>query len=553
MIYSNVKVTVTGKQSKISETIILYRGDREVEVIFEIVQSAFKFDKGENLILSTEASYGQLIIDKPDEEFIFSEMAECEDGKVKFTITGDMIDELEELGLYSIQIRLFDVSKKSRITIPPIENAIEVLEPMAQEDASASSEVGEATVGYALLRDGEPEETFDENGNYNLTTWATGDKITQSKMNKIEDAIFTVNNKVENVEIPEVNLSSYATIQYVDDEISTIELTPGPKGDKGDTGEQGIQGPKGDKGDKGDTGEQGIQGPKGDKGAAGLTTSVKVGSTTYTQSSGVISLPDYVTDSELNSKGYLTQHQDISGKLDKNLGTQNVGKMLVVGSDGNITVMDIQSGGGISGDITGTIDGNNNILLSGNLADGTYTLKYEYEDGTYGDVGQIIISTIEPSEPDPVVTGNLFDLKTTQINMRYSSSGSVKAENGVWLTDLIPIDITQNTVIYIKNAVMSRNVGIAPSPVVSFFNEAGTLLGQLQCNSANANYTQYTEILVDGYTRIKLDTPYVTENTWWSNDIKFIRIAGVENEDGSAIASTDDIADVIIKYEPIGE
>ena len=280
MIYSNVKVTVTGKQSKISETIILYRGDREVEVIFEIVQSAFKFDKGENLILSTEASYGQLIIDKPDEEFIFSEMAECEDGKVKFTITGDMIDELEELGLYSIQIRLFDVSKKSRITIPPIENAIEVLEPMAQEDASASSEVGEATVGYALLRDGEPEETFDENGNYNLTTWTTGDKITQSKMNKIEDAIYTVNNKVENVELPEVNLTSYATKQYVDDEISTIELTPGPKGDKGDkgdTGEQGIQGPKGDKGDtgiqgpKGDTGEQGPKGEKGEKGDKGDT------------------------------------------------------------------------------------------------------------------------------------------------------------------------------------------------------------------------------------------------------------------------------------------
>lgn len=237
---------------------------------------------------------------------------------------------------------------------------------------------------------------------------------------------------------------------YVDEQINTIELTPGPKGDKGDpgiqgvqglkgdkgeqgeqgpkgdTGEQGPEGPKGDKGDqgdqgpKGDTGEQGEQGLKGDKGDQGeqgpegpqgpkgdqgeqgpigptgpkgddgLTTSVVVNGTTYTHSNGIITLPnypsinglatetyvnnavsgivdsapetlntlnelaqalgddpnfattianqigqkadasvlnnyalkteiptDYITESELNAKGYLTEHQDISGKADK--------------------------------------------------------------------------------------------------------------------------------------------------------------------------------------------------------------------------------------------
>ena len=92
-----------------------------------------------------------------------------------------------------------------------------------------------------------------------------------------------------------VDLSDYATITYVNQEINTIELTPGPegpqgpkgdKGDKGDKGEQGIQGPAGKdgtmsfeelteeqkaslKGDKGDKGDQGIQGPKGDQGIQG--------------------------------------------------------------------------------------------------------------------------------------------------------------------------------------------------------------------------------------------------------------------------------------------
>ena len=205
---------------------------------------------------------------------------------------------------------------------------------------------------------------------------------------------------------------------YVDEQIKTIELTPGPKGDKGDPGVQGVQGPKGDKGDKGDQGEQGpkgdqgerglqgnkgdkgdqgeqgpegpvgsqgpigptgpkgdqgiqgIQGPKGDtgeqgpvgptgpegpKGNDGLTTSVVVNGTTYTHSNGTITLPNYPSISGLatetyvdnaiaqasiggevdttsfalktdiptktsqltNDSGFLTAHQDISGKADK--------------------------------------------------------------------------------------------------------------------------------------------------------------------------------------------------------------------------------------------
>jgi len=49
--------------------------------------------------------------------------------------------------------------------------------------------------------------------------------------------------------------------------------------------------------------------------------------------------------------------------------------------------------------VTGVVDGANNILLSGNLADGTYTLRYVYEDGTYSDpvileVGTIVTYTI---------------------------------------------------------------------------------------------------------------------------------------------------------------
>ena len=40
-----------------------------------------------------------------------------------------------------------------------------------------------------------------------------------------------------------------------------------------------------------------------------------------------------------NDAGYLTQHQDISGKLDKAQGVAHAGEFVVVGSDGNITTV----------------------------------------------------------------------------------------------------------------------------------------------------------------------------------------------------------------------
>lgn len=55
---------------------------------------------------------------------------------------------------------------------------------------------------------------------------------------------------------------------------------------------------------------------------AGTVTSVKVGNTSYSPTSGVIALPGYPsvptkTSQLTNDSGYLTQHQDISGKADK--------------------------------------------------------------------------------------------------------------------------------------------------------------------------------------------------------------------------------------------
>lgn len=134
MIYTNVVITVKGDTSGISNPILLFRGDRNLEISFQIEQQNFKFAKSDNMILSTNASFGQLVIEKPDGSKVLSDITECDDGKIIFMITKDMIDELDEVGYYDIQIRLYDDIKMARITIPPVSNAIEVKEPMMAED-----------------------------------------------------------------------------------------------------------------------------------------------------------------------------------------------------------------------------------------------------------------------------------------------------------------------------------------------------------------------------------------------------------------------------------
>lgn len=135
MIYTERKITVRGGVSSIDYPVILFRGDREVDIIFEIIDVQFKFKKNSgNMIDNTQASYAQLAIQNPDGSDLFTDISACENGKVTLRITKEMIDEVEEVGLYNFHIRLFNEDKTSRITIPAVMRGIEIREPIAIED-----------------------------------------------------------------------------------------------------------------------------------------------------------------------------------------------------------------------------------------------------------------------------------------------------------------------------------------------------------------------------------------------------------------------------------
>ena len=132
MIFTDKTITIRDNKSTIDSNVILYRGDKDVEIRFTIVESPFKYRSSVNLIETTDASWGQLVIlNSTTSNVIISDIAPTNEGRVVLKITGEMMDEVSEVGDYTFQIRLYDEEKTSRITTPEIVGGITVKEPLA--------------------------------------------------------------------------------------------------------------------------------------------------------------------------------------------------------------------------------------------------------------------------------------------------------------------------------------------------------------------------------------------------------------------------------------
>ena len=186
-------ITVKNDKATLDNPLYLYVGDGDITYLFtikEMKKSAFfgKIDASNSL--TDDKSYGEVRIYKPTDELVFSTRAEIIDDKLQVLFSYENVDQLTEAGVHQLQIHLYDdeSDERNRFTIPPIE--LNVLFPVG----TSTSAVDYAVAGYAEARQEDPIDTFNEDGSYNKTEWTTGDKITSGKLNKIEDAIYEINN-----------------------------------------------------------------------------------------------------------------------------------------------------------------------------------------------------------------------------------------------------------------------------------------------------------------------------------------------------------------------
>jgi hypothetical protein len=236
LIYIDRTIIINKNEATIEEPIVLYRGDKNIEIQFTIENNPFKYKAG------TAVTYGQLVIIRPNAAAIIPEPAKLSNGKVLFTIEDGMIDEDIELGNYDFQIRMINADQTSRGTLPPVAGGIIIKEPICQEatvnttyanNKDAIVMPGNDMATYSMRR---ADDIFDDNGDYNRTNWYGGDIITDTKLNKIEEALYMINNDiptdyatemyVEDIDRRTRNyiIDNYATMDYVDHAIETIDV-----------------------------------------------------------------------------------------------------------------------------------------------------------------------------------------------------------------------------------------------------------------------------------------------------------------------------------------
>ncbi len=308
MIYRNCTINVKNDVSELNEDIVLYRGDREVEIYFTIVTNPYLYRAKmvENIIEKTNASYGQMIIKVPnDKPPIIGDITETNEGKVVLKITGEMIDEIEENGDYDFQIRLYDDTKVSRVTIPPVLKKLHIKEPIAIEDNNASNLVGIAKVGYARVGAGGVQRpTLNEDQTYNKKSWIDDEPITKDDLNVLEDIADKNTTNIKKLTTANNNAHIHDNKDSLD-KITDEKITSWESKAEGSHNHDTVYAKKSDI-PVVDVTKQYVDDELSKKSPLHehpyLPNTTKVPTKT----------------SELtNDSGYLTEHQDISGKVDK--------------------------------------------------------------------------------------------------------------------------------------------------------------------------------------------------------------------------------------------
>lgn len=159
----------------------------------------------------------------------------------------------------------------------------------------------------------------------------------------------------------------------------------------------------------------------------------------------------------------------------------------------------------VEGDVFGYVDENNNIVLNGALADGTYTIKYEMEDGTVIDIGTLTF--------DVSVTNNLTNCtnsnSVTEVGKGESYSATISAKDGYALSSIV---VTMGGTDITSTAVSGGVISIA-SVTGNIVITAIAKAGHYETVTEDITLTQKTSITLDGATRESTSgyctTPYI--------------------------------------------
>jgi hypothetical protein len=166
-----------------------------------------------------------------------------------------------------------------------------------------------------------------------------------------------------------------------------------------------------------------------------------------------------------------------------------------------------------SGDVVGYVDDKKNIVITGDLADGTYTLKYENQDGSTTEIGTLVIGS-EPAYINLLPEAKSHtDLSTVFNSVGYmdgarpsSATPFYSSASGYVTTGCFPC--TFDSVFYIKG------VTIDTSNSNCRLGFAGVQNNALNPYSVSSDFTNYAtlETLGEQYYKVTFKSEYLQTN-----------------------------------------
>lgn len=190
-IIKNLEVKINNGEAKLSEEVYVYQRDRGVELKIKLNMIEINSTSSErSTLFEVNTMYAGATILKPNGDTIGRRKTIVKDNIITFTIDKEFTDEVNEIGTYKIQFHLYD-DDDNRMTIPPIQFEVKELLGLINED-DIDRQYGIVDISSSdecMVADDGKELTVFSEGKYIKTVWSSGDLITSSKLNKIEDAI----------------------------------------------------------------------------------------------------------------------------------------------------------------------------------------------------------------------------------------------------------------------------------------------------------------------------------------------------------------------------
>lgn len=180
-------IIINKQKSILNRQLSIFQHDKGVDIYFKLMDTGY-LDLSSNYLLS------DIVLVSPLKKQIKSDIVPIIDNKILFTINNEIMNQIDEIGNYHVHIRIYD-DKGGRIKLPYFIMSVEECE-VDDDDLSYGTVDGTAIDNTKVAKYGKELKTFNDDGSYNRTIWISGDVITDSKLNKLEQATSEIRDEI---------------------------------------------------------------------------------------------------------------------------------------------------------------------------------------------------------------------------------------------------------------------------------------------------------------------------------------------------------------------